>query len=72
MDEKAQSLDSAAEQAVHDRSVIDYVIHAFSSGNRDQSPRAPTSEHSAAIYHQIRRTWPDEWWRPAATMTLIR
>ncbi|HXP30314.1 MAG TPA: hypothetical protein VN832_04430 [Stellaceae bacterium] len=69
MNEKAQPMDDVAEQAIHDRSVIDHVVHTFSSGAEDGSPKEPGREQSAQIYHQIRRTWPDPWeMRPAAVI----
>lgn len=60
MDEKALTHDDVAEQAVHDRSVIDHVLYAFSSGAEAGLMRAPNAVHSAAIYHCIRRTWVDQ------------
>ncbi len=67
MDENAHTPEEIAEQAIHDRSVIDHVVHAFSLSHSDRSPRTPIREKSAEIYHRIRRTWPEQVvTRPAA------
>ena len=59
MDEKAHASEGTAQQAIHDRSVIDRVVHIFSAGRAPMTPRAPVAEHSASVYHQIRRVWPE-------------
>jgi len=57
---RGQSGNTVRQQAKHDRSVIDHLIHTF-----HRSPDEGGSEHiverSEAIYNQIRRTWsPDQ------------
>lgn len=52
---EAHPCDEAAEQIVHDRSLIDHLITTFHSDSRDGTPAA---EQPQAIYDQIRREWP--------------
>lgn len=51
--------DQVKQQAKHDRSVIDHLIHTFQPSPEPEA--AHTVVRSEAIYNQIRRTWsPDQ------------
>ncbi len=51
----AHPSDEAAEQIIHDRSLIDHLIATFHSDSRDGAAEAAEPR---AVYDQIRREWP--------------
>ncbi len=55
MQADAHPSDEAAEQIIHDRSLIDHLIATFHSDSRDGVVEA---EPPQAVYDQIRREWP--------------
>jgi hypothetical protein len=52
--------ETAQEQAIHDQSVIDHLIHTFHAPGVKRETSPGDVERSSAIYHQIRRTWDDD------------
>lgn len=57
MDAMSKPQNDVAKQATHDRSVIDHLVRSFPSSEEEQRPRDPLRVRSAALYHQIRRSW---------------
>ncbi len=54
MDGMSEPQNDVARQATHDRSVIDHLVKSFPASAEE---RPPLRERSAALYHQIRRSW---------------
>jgi hypothetical protein len=53
-------IEDAQKQAMHDRSVIDHLFHAFPPSPFPCSAGDTITERSPAIYHSIRKTWTAE------------